>query len=439
VHPDDRQRADEEWEQAVAKGLVYASEIRVFHGQSSSYRWTSVRAVPLEAADGSVRGWVGMHSDITEQREGEEALRDADRRKDEFLAMLGHELRNPLAAIRSAVEVRAAAKAGENSDDGYWAVIDRQSGHMARLINDLLDIVRLEHGKLRLRRDTIDLGACVGGVVRDMTKHCESNGVALESRLSNEPVLVDADPERIIQIIENLLQNAISFTGSGGEIHVSVQAENQRAVVRVRDSGIGIDPEDLPGLFEPYRQVDPGKRTSGLGLGLTLVKRLVEQHDGTIEARSQGRGHGSEFCVVLPLVASKQTRAEPLARRMPVRRRILVVDDDADVAQMFAHLLEMFGQDVRVANSGRDAIESVRSYPPEIAFLDLSMPVMSGEELAQRLRVEIPDGLHLVALSGFAVGSRKATGDFDSHLLKPATAGAIIDFLNSLPAAADPR
>jgi CheY-like chemotaxis protein len=204
------------------------------------------------------------------------------------------------------------------------------------------------------------------------------------------------------------------------------------ALVTVRDSGIGINPAEIPNVFEPYRQIDPPASNGGLGLGLTLVKRFVEIHGGAIEAYSEGLGHGSEFRFTLPLAAVTSGRARPERRGAPPRRLVLVVDDDLDVAQSFANLLEALGQDVLVAHSGRAAIESARTHPPDVAFLDLSMPAMGGEELARHLREEHPNGLHIVALSGFALDQRSAASNFDSHLLKPAAVDSILDVLNAV-------
>jgi two-component system CheB/CheR fusion protein len=392
-----------------------------------------VRAVPLKDTEGSVHGWVGMNTDVTERREAEEALRASDRRKDEFLAMLGHELRNPLAAIRSSVAVHSAAGDDPDLARRTWAVVDRQSVHMTRLVNDLLDIMRIDRGKLRLERTRVALGECITDVVTAMQPRADAAGLTLEVDLPAEPLYVNADAERVVQVLDNLLRNAVTYTDEGGRISIAARKHAARAVVTVRDTGIGIDPDQIDALFEPYRQGDGGRRHGGLGLGLTLIKRLVELHGGRVSAHSDGPGTGSEFQVELPL-ASPPPVTEPLAlESLPPPRRVLVVDDEADVADMFAVMLAGLGQRVEVAHSGAEALEAVRRQAPDVAFLDLSMPSMSGAELALELRTRVPDnGMHLVALSGFSIDIRTTGREFDDHLLKPASVETILGLLNSL-------
>jgi two-component system CheB/CheR fusion protein len=370
-----------------------------------------------------------MHIDVTERREAENALRETDKRKDEFLAILGHELRNPLVAIRSSVAVHEADADGV---DPVWTVVARQSRHMMRLVNDLLDIMRIDRGKLTLQQSTIDLLDCVRDVASAVEPICRSAGISLDVDLPSEPLYVYADSERLVQILDNLLRNAVSYTDRGGRIRVLGHRRGGDAVISVRDTGIGMEPDEIERLFEPYRQVDPGRRSGGLGLGLTLVRRLAELHGGAVIARSDGIGKGSEFAFRLPLMAGAEHSTEAAALPRPPRRRVLVVDDDTDVADMFAILLETLDQDVRVAYAGEAALQAAREHRPEVAFLDLSMPDMGGDELARRLREQAQPGPYIVALSGFGIDTRKASSNFDNHLLKPAAIEKIVEMLSSL-------
>lgn len=433
VHPEDRAAAEREWNEAVRDGKPMATEFRVCHAPSQTYRWTTVRATPLKDADGTVRGWVGMHIDVHESKKAEQTLRDADRRKDEFLALLGHELRNPLAAIRSSVAVYQASSGQDDTRSRTWAIIERQSAHMTRLINDLLDIVRIDRGMMRLERTVVPLNERIADVVEAFQPRVESARLTLDINLPDEPLWVDADPERLAQILDNLLRNAISFTDPGGKILLRVRQKDNDAVISITDSGVGMEPEQIQTLFEPYHQADRSRAGSGLGLGLTLVKRLVEMHGGAVAASSEGLGAGSKFEITLSLVKEPKSSAqEPLS--MPPARQVLVVDDEADVADMFGALLTSIGQDVVVAYSGEQAIKAVRENAPRVAFLDLAMPGMGGSELARRLRKELGrEAVFLVALSGYGIENRADDGEFDHHLLKPASIKSVVELLNSLP------
>jgi two-component system CheB/CheR fusion protein len=430
VHPNDQQLAADGWKQAVETQSTFASEFRVFNAATQTYRWTTVRAVPLQAADGTIRGWVGMHTDVTERRQAEEALREADRRKDEFLAILGHELRNPLAAIRNSVAAHELTVTDGEDPDRSWAIMDRQSQHMTRLVNDLLDIVRLERGKLQLQPEPIDLLDCVREVAQGIQGSCRTARLTLNVELPDEPLHVQADPERMIQVLDNLLRNAVSYTGPGGEITIVARRQGKRATVCIRDTGIGMEPSEIDQLFEPYHQINPGRRSGGLGLGLTLVKRLMELHGGTVSARSDGVGNGSEFEIGLTLAATESQKSASATLQKPPRRRVLVVDDEPDVASTFASLLEALDQEVIVVNTGKAGLDAAHEHSPEIVFLDLSMPVMDGRAVARQLRENGAQDLYIVALSGFG-RDKQLSRDFDDHLLKPATADTLIGLLTS--------
>jgi two-component system, chemotaxis family, CheB/CheR fusion protein len=449
VHPDDRPNIQKQWGRTIETASDLEAEYRIHHAPSGTYRWISVRAVPLRHQDGAVRGWVGMSIDITERKEAENSLRESDERKDEFLAMLGHELRNPLAAIRNSVEAAVAmnrgrsagadAGAGAGADAGMadrvLAVIDRQSRHMTRLVNDLLDVTRITQNKLELDRQPVELRPAVEHVIAGVRATAQSKGLELVIDLADDMV-VHADPERLAQILDNLLGNAINFTERDGRISIVARRQNDEALVCVTDTGDGMDPDQIAALFQPYRQAVGGRPTGGLGLGLTLVKRLVEMHGGTVSAHSDGLGHGSEFRVTLPLSHGQAQR--PAELDAPARsHRILVVDDEADVADMFAALLEELGQQVRVAYDGETALQIARKQRPQMAFVDLAMPSMSGREVAKRLRQQFPpQELRLVALTGHGTASTQ-DGEFQHHLMKPAEMETVVTLLNAL--GADPR
>ncbi len=419
VHPDDRVEVERIWQAAVAKGEDTAAEFRVYHAPTGAYRWTTLRAAPLRRCDGSVRGWVGMHIDVHESRVAEQHLRQADRRKDDFLAMLGHELRNPLAAIRSSIAVHRANASDDGTESRAWTIVDRQSRHMARLINDLLEIVRIDRGKLRLERASVTVKDSIDDVIEAARPGIEAAGLNIRVDLPESPLYVDADAERLLQILDNLLRNAISYSNRGDVITIRARRNVETAILTVQDTGIGMDARQIGTVFERYRQANVDRPGSGLGLGLTLIKQLVELHGGTIAARSKGLGEGSEFEITLP-IASKQPGALRTAPERPPSRNILVVEDQVDVADMFAAVLTSMGQHVTVAYHGEQALEAVCNSAPEIAFLDLSMPGMGGNELAHKLREKLGSAApYLVALSGYGIETRTGCEAFDCHLLKP--------------------
>lgn len=363
---------------------------------------------------------------------------EADRRKDEFLAQLAHELRNPLAPIRSAVEVmrRSAAARPEICD-----MMDRQVGNMVRLINDLTEVSRITRGVIDLQKDVIDLGPVIDAAVETSAPLIDAARHQLCMTLPGEALLVDADAVRLSQVFANLLNNAVKYTDPGGRITLVARSENGHAVVTVTDTGIGIPAALLPRIFDMFVQADREDRRSqgGLGIGLTLSRRLVEMHGGTLGAASPGPGLGSEFTVRLPLADRKEIArgTDPVgakaARGTP---RVLVVDDNHEAADTLGALLNMLGAEVRVTHDGAAALEALPRFRPAAVFLDLGMPGMNGHEVARRIRA-IPDtrGMVLVAVSGWGHESdRQATraAGFQYHLVKPANIGDLETVLSSL-------
>jgi PAS domain S-box-containing protein len=401
------------------------------------YRWFLSRAAPIRDDGGTVVRWFGTNTDITEQREAEEALRNADRRKDEFLATLAHELRNPLAPIRSGLEVlkRATDEATRHRAE---QTIERQLGHMVRLVDDLLDVSRISRGQVELQRTRLALSAVIELAVETGRPAIEEAKHSLTVAMPEEPLWVDGDLTRLAQIVANLLNNAAKYTPDGGRIELDVHAEGGDAVIRVKDTGMGIDAQALPRVFDLFTRgaLHRGRAQGGLGIGLSLVRDLVKVHGGTVSAESPGVGHGSTFKVRLPLVApvrsvesSAGAAAQDQVRDDAKPRRILVVDDNVDAAEMLAAVLELRGHQTRVAHDGPDALVSAREFHPDVIFLDIGLPEMDGYEVARQFRGDPAfDVTVLVALTGWGSDDDKRRAHeagFDAHLTKPVDIAAV--------------
>jgi len=365
-------------------------------------------------------------ADISERRRAEDALRQADRRKNEFLGMLSHELRNPLAPIWNSIYIlNHAEPAGEQARHAR-EVIGRQAGHLGRLVDDLLDVTRIARGKVELRRSRVDLNEIVRRTGEDHRAVLQERGVELAVGLPGEPTWVDGDTTRLAQIVGNFLQNSAKFTGRGGRVTLTVLTGQHKAEIHVRDTGAGIEPDLLEHIFEPFTQGKQSRaRTAGgLGLGLALVKGLTELHGGTVRAKSDGPGLGAEFVVKLPVAARTGALHVLPARagRAQLGRRVLVVDDDRDGAESLAQLVEMFGHHAEVAYDGASAIAKARANPPDVVLCDIGLPGMSGYEVARALRSQAGAGIKLVAVSGYAQPedlTAAADAGFDRHVAKP--------------------
>ncbi|MBI2877390.1 MAG: PAS domain-containing protein [Candidatus Tectomicrobia bacterium] len=404
-----------------------------------------VNAAPIRNCQGQVHGAVGIFQDITERKRAEEAVKEANRRKDEFLAMLAHELRNPLGAMSNAVEAIRLHQVNALTYREAQAVLERQVQQMAWLLDDLLDVSRIAHGKIALRKEPVDLARAVAHAVETMRPRVEARGHELEASLPADPLRLEADSTRLEQILINLLGNAAKYTEPGGRIWLSAEREGARAVLRIRDTGVGIPPELLPHVFDLFVQEDrsPDRAQGGLGIGLTLVKSLVEMHGGTVEAHSEGPGKGSEFIVRLPaLPVRSRSRILGLqpggSEEVPGSpHRILVVDDNMDAAKMLALILEALGHEVRVAYDGPTAIDTAMAYRPEVVLLDLGLPGMDGYEVARRLRQqEGLSGTRLAALTGYGHEEalrRSREAGFDHHLVKPVGVEELQRLLATLP------
>ena len=385
-------------------------------------------AAPMRDSHGSITGAVMVFRDVTARRRAEEALRMADRRKDEFLATLAHELRNPLAPIRQAALISKAASASDAQKRWSHDVIDRQVLHMSLLLDDLLDISRVTRGTLVLRIQPTDLASLIDAAVETARPTIDAKRHALLVQIPPEPVRFSADPLRVAQVLSNLLTNAAKYTDAEGQIRLSASVEADQVVIRVADNGIGISADAMPRIFEMFAQVHSSTDRSegGLGIGLALAKGLVELHGGKMEASSEGLGRGSEFTIRLPRRAAIEVRergsgAEAACRF--VSQRVLIADDNRDAAETLAALLRMDGHDVTVIHDGPGAISAYETLRPDVALLDIGMPGLDGYEVARKIREgNSESAAKLIAVTGWGQESDKVralAAGFDYHLTKP--------------------
>jgi len=429
-HPDDRNFVLSEWHKAIGSAGEYALDIEVrLRRGDGAYRWFRLTGEPVPDATGAVDKWVGTCTDIEERRRAEEGLREADRRKDEFLAMLAHELRNPLAPIRNTVKL--LRQSGHSDAASEWGrdVIERQVEQLTRLVDDLLDVSRITRGKIQLQLEPLDLATVVAGAVETSRPVIDLRRHRLQLSLPDEPVRVQGDLVRLTQVVSNLLNNAAKFQEERGEIALGVAREGDQAVIRVRDRGVGIPTEMLGKVFDLFAQVERSvdRSEGGLGIGLSLVKNLVELHGGTISAASRGRGHGSEFVVRLPCSTADQAAAEresPSAPEAGLVRplRVLIVDDNRDAAESLAMVLGMRGYDASVCHDGFAALEAAQRTQPQIVLLDLGLPGLDGFEVCRQLRRQGLDKAHIVAITGYGQDDdrrRTREAGFDDHFVKP--------------------
>lgn len=406
--------------------------------RKGNYHWFLSRALPIRDASGKITRWFGTHTDVTAQWEAEEALREANQRQNEFLATLAHELRNPLAPLRNGLEIIQLAKDDADAVARARDMMQRQLDHMVRLIDDLLDLSRISRGKIRLHKRRVSLAETVRQAVEISRPQIEAQAMELYVKMPPENCLVYADPTRLSQIFANLLNNSAKFTPRGGSIWLNVEILENLARVSVRDNGVGITPRLLPQVFEMFTQ---GERSldlpqGGLGVGLSLVKGLVELHGGRVTAHSEGAGKGSEFVVELPLI--KATGPAPDGKRTPIPgaksgHRVLVVDDNADSAASMATMLELLGNETRTAHDGLQALAEAAGFQPDIILLDIGMPKLNGYEVAQRIRQEEwGKDMLLVAVTGWGQDEdrrRSRDAGFDYHLVKPADLADVQDVL----------
>ncbi len=447
VHPDDLAGFTARW--AIAKSALAQLEVECrLRRRDGAYRWFLTRAAPKPGAtDPEGTHWYGTSTDVHDQREAAERLREADRRKDEFLATLAHELRNPLAPIRNGLKVMQFGPPGPEAFERTRAMMERQLGHLVVLVDDLLDVSRITLGKFALRRGPADLKRAVADAVEAVRPLVEQFGHHLAVECPPSPVRVDGDPTRLAQVVGNLLTNSAKYTPPGGKIVLKLEQRDGEAVVVVADDGIGIPPESLGSIFGLFSQVDRAleKSSGGLGIGLALVKGLVEMHGGAIAAESAGEGRGSTFTVrlpVLPAGAGGEAEAgegppEPATAR---RWRVLVVDDNVDGADSLGSLLELSGHDVRVAYDGLQAVAAADDFRPDLILMDVGMPRLNGLDATRRIReFAWGQGTHIVALTGWGQEQDRrnsAEAGANGHLVKPVAPETVFRLLAGL---ADPR
>jgi PAS domain S-box-containing protein len=443
LHPDDRDTYAAAYQYALSSLQPFEHQFR-FRRHDGEYRWMMSLALPQFGPSGKFSGYTGATFDITALKRAEESLRTADQRKDEFIAMLAHELRNPLAPITNVVQMLKSADMDEKTVDWAHGVLERQLRNLSRMVNDLLDVSRVSHGKIQLHRERVELNELIVRSIDALRPTMDAAEKQIAIELPTKPVVMHADPVRLEQVIGNLVHNAVKFTPHGGHIWVSAALADGGHEVRisVRDDGDGIAGDQLPRVFELFVQGNTSldRAQGGLGIGLTLVRGLVELHGGTIEARSDGPGQGSEFVVTLPLLELAEPAAQPAAGKPgPTPRgapkRILIIDDNVDAANALATLLRYDEHTVTVTHSGAAGITAARTFNPEVALVDLGMPGMNGYEVGERLRGEHKD-LLLIALSGYSgEESRRRARDahFDEYIVKPLDP-AVLEELMSRPA-----
>lgn len=433
-------------EKATRDGRLEEEGLRLRKDGSTFF--ASVLITALKDEKGKLRGFAKVTRDITERRAMEtelrkhaEALDDLNRRKDEFLAMLAHELRNPLASIVTSAEILCLHHINDPEIKQAQSIIDRQGKHLARLVDDLLDVARVTQGKIELRKGPIELNKLVDQVADTLRPFIEERQQKFAISLWQTEIWVEADSTRLSQVLSNLIHNSAKFTGNGGHIDLRVCAERDEAIVQIRDTGSGIDSELLPRVFDIFIQGGPTYEggISGLGVGLTLVKSLVEMHGGTVSAKSEGPGTGSEFVVRLPVLKIGKMEVDKSVPRSEENlqhpsKHILVVDDNIDAAESIAMLLRLLGHTVHVAYSGKEALNAAVSEKPQIVLLDIGLPDMTGYEVARKLKAHsLLKNIQLIALSGYGQEQdrhKSQEAGFNNHLTKPADLTMLQNIIN---------
>lgn len=440
IHPEDRGSAHWELQHALQTGDEYTSQFRVVTADGT--RWVMARGRLEPDNDGGKAAFPAAVFDITDQKHAERALLDADRAKDEFLAMLGHELRNPLAPIQTAVHlIRLRGVKGIDREVG---VIQRQVDHLSRLVDDLLDVARITKGRIEIHKERIELVEVVSKAIEVSSPLLESRQHRLSIHVPTEGLMVDGDPARLVQVVSNLLTNAAKYTEQGGQIHVRAFRRDNEIVTQVQDNGIGIRGEMLSTVFDTFSQERQSLERSqgGLGLGLAIVKNFVQLHGGRVEAHSEGPGTGSTFTFVLPAAEGEAPRVQPAVSPVmghvagaALHRRVLVVDDNEDAALMMAEYVSALGYATRVVHDGPSALRAAEELVPHVALVDIGLPVMNGYELAKRLRAMAPlAGMRLVAVTGYGQDvdrRRSAAAGFDAHLIKPVDLDRLVSLLRA--------
>lgn len=432
IHPGDLRSTVNAWRRCIENGTSYEVEHRL-KDRSGHYRWHLVRAVPDRDSSGAIVTWIGTATDIDVQKH-------ADNRKDEFLAMLAHELRNPLAPIISGVQLMR--RRGTNDPDvrASFEAIERQAHHLTRIVDDLLDVSRAAHGKVTLRKAPVQAAEVVTRAVESTRGFFDERRHRLEVHVPEHPVWIDGDEVRLTQIVANLLNNAAKFTPERGRVALTVKEDAGAMEIVVSDSGIGIAPDMLWDIFEPFAQVDHAvnRSATGLGIGLNLVKTLASLHGGTVKAESDGLGRGSRFTVRLPTIIHDVARAVSPEQRVEqaTKARVLLVDDNQDASLTLAMLLKLEGHDVAIANDGQEALRVAPQFRPDVVMLDIGLPGMDGYDVGRRLRADPATAeVVMIAVTGYShaeARTRSKEAGFDQHVVKPVDPAALIRSLAGL-------
>jgi PAS domain S-box-containing protein len=429
VHPEHYERVIGHLQRCLTNGKEWEDTFPL-RGSHGHYRWFLSRAVPVRNSFDKIVRWIGTNTDVTESRQLQVALEQADRRKDEFLAMLAHELRNPLTPIANAAEALLQIVAPERSQERLLiGMVRRQAGQLARLIDDLLDVARITQGRIELRMQQVVVRNCIDSAVEMVEPLVRARHQHLLLGQPLEPLYVRGDRERLGQCVSNLLVNAVKYTNPGGEIRVRHYSRAEHAVIEIADTGVGISPDLLPHIFELFVQGDRtlDRSQGGLGVGLAICKQLIEMHQGTITAHSEGIGRGATFEIRLPLAEAAVETTNGAQSHLEHSRRILIVDDNQDAADSLALVLRFEGHEATVAYSAQAAIETVQSYGPEFVLLDIGLPNMDGYEVARRIRASGAPA-RIIALTGYGqIEDRQRSQDagFTAHLVKPVDLGML--------------
>ncbi len=448
IHPDDRSRTVERWKESLTNQTLHENQFRV-RTRDGSYRWFGVRGVPVFDRNGSVREWVGANTDIHDRKLAEEALRvlaadlsDMDRRKDEFLATLAHELRNPLAPIRSGLQLLQLPDIGYKEAQETRVMMERQLAQLVRLVDDLMDVSRIVTGKIELQKKSILLSEVLNSAIETSRPFIEQMNHRLSLSLPEIPIWLDADLTRLAQAFLNLLNNASKYSEPNGSISIDARLNREYVVISIRDAGIGISAEQLPLIFEMFTQADHSleKSRGGLGIGLSLVRRLVEMHGGTVEATSAGVGKGSEFVVRMPIpIENKTLIKEPKSDEelgTNASLRILIVDDNRDSVTTLSMLLRRLGHQTCEAFDGEKAIAAAREFRPQVVLLDIGLPKLNGYEVCRWIRAQNQsEKVIIIAQTGWGQEeTRQKTSEagFDYHMVKPLDPNALKKILSKL-------
>jgi PAS domain S-box-containing protein len=437
IHPADRERQQRAVQEAINQKAGFQVEYRLITPQGA-IRWVHIQG---RYQTGDPPWLVGVSMNTTERKQAEEALREADRRKDEFLAMLAHELRNPLATLRSGLDMLKLTITQDELSAATVAMMNRQSNHLVRLVDELLEVSRINQGKIELQKEPLDLVELVQQAVQSLQGLFHQQGRNLQVELPQVPIYLQGDATRLSQVVTNLLTNGVRYTGEGGQLWLKLEQASHEARLQVGDNGIGLSVDQLEAVFELFVQVDnsPARSKGGLGLGLTLVKRLVEMHGGRVEAQSQGLGQGSTFTIHLPTLteaAEPGAPTAPQATEPAAAQRILVIDDNADAAQMMAMLLRLKGYEAHTRASGRAGIEAAERLQPAAILLDIGMPELDGYSTCRLIREQVwGEAMVVIALTGYGHKEdqqRTREAGFDGHLVKPVDLAVLTKQLTDL-------